>query len=184
MTGPVMMWMHHWHAKLGLSSMVPVVTVFYVLSLLIIPSVLVAACGWASRHWGRASIASKDLICSFAAALVPVGFGMWLAHFSNHLIAGWNSLIPVMQSMRSPAASVDYPPAWSSNWMPSLELLFLDLGLVLTLYIGWRVACRLVDGARQTLTVLLPWALLAMTLYSAGVWIVFQPMQMRGMMMQ
>jgi cytochrome c oxidase assembly factor CtaG/polyferredoxin len=184
MTGPVMMWMHHWHAQLGLSSMVPVVTVFYILSLLIIPGVLVAACGWASRHWGRASLASKDLICSFAIALVPVGFGMWLAHFSNHLIAGWNSLIPVIESMRSSAASVDYPPAWSPNWLPSLELLFLDLGLLLTLYIGWRVACRLVDGARQTLAMLLPWALLAIALYSAGVWIVFQPMQMRGMMMQ
>jgi hypothetical protein len=28
-----------------------------------------------------------------------------------------------------------------------------------------------------------PWAVLAMVLYAVGVWIVFQPMQMRGMMM-
>jgi cytochrome c oxidase assembly factor CtaG len=184
MTGPVMMWMHHWHAKLGLSSMTPVVTVFYVLSLLIVPGVLVAACGWASHYWGRASIGTKDLICSFAVALVPVGFGMWLAHFSNHLITGWNSLIPVIESMRSPTASIHYPPAWSPNWLPSLELLFLDLGLLLGFYISWRVACRLVDGGRRTLAMLLPWAVLAIALYSAGVWIVFQPMQMRGMMMQ
>jgi hypothetical protein len=64
-----------------------------------------------------------------------------------------------------------------------MELIFLDAGLLLTLYVTWRVACRLVNGARSSLPVLLPWALLAGGLYSAGVWIVFQPMQMRGMMM-
>jgi hypothetical protein len=65
-----------------------------------------------------------------------------------------------------------------------MELLFLGLGLLLTLYMAWRVACRLVSGTRQALAVLFPWALFAIALYSAGVWIVFQPMQMRGMMMQ
>jgi hypothetical protein len=29
----------------------------------------------------------------------------------------------------------------------------------------------------------LPWGVLATALYAAGVWIVFQPMQMRGMIM-
>jgi len=35
----------------------------------------------------------------------------------------------------------------------------------------------------MALAVLAPWAVLAGALYSAGVWIVFQPMQMRGTMM-
>jgi hypothetical protein len=124
------------------------------------------------------------MICSFTLALVPMGFGMWLAHFSNHLLAGWSSITPVVQRVLSQAALVDYPAAQVPNWLPSLELLFLDLGLLLTLYIAWRLAGRLVDRARQIVAVLLPWALLATTLYSAGVWIVFQPMEMRGMMMQ
>jgi cytochrome c oxidase assembly factor CtaG/polyferredoxin len=184
MTGPVMLWMHHWHARLGLNSMVPIVTAIYVGGLLIIPGLLVTACTWASRHWGHASVQWKDVTCGFALALVPEGFGMWLAHFSNHLVAGWGTVIPVAQRVLSPAASVDYPPAWIPNWLPSLELLFLGLGLLLTLYIAWRVACRLVSGTRQALAVLVPWALLAIALYWAGVWVVFQPMQMRGMMMQ
>jgi hypothetical protein len=107
---------------------------------------------------------------------------MWLAHFSNHLLAGWSTVIPVIKRILSPAASLDYPAAWIPNWLPSLELLFLDLGLLLTLYIAWRVASRFVQGARQAFAMLVPWALLAIALYSAGVWIVFQPMQMRGMM--
>jgi hypothetical protein len=35
----------------------------------------------------------------------------------------------------------------------------------------------------MVLAVMSPWAVLSGALYSAGVWIVFQPMQMRGMMM-
>ena len=182
MTEPVMMWMHFWHARFGLSSMVPIVTALYAGGLLIIPALLVVACGWASHQWGHMTLAWKDVICNFAPALVPEGFSMWLAHFSNHLVAGWSSVIPVIQRVLSPAASVEYPPAWIPNWLPSMDLLFLGLGLLLTLYIAWRAACRLVNGACTALTVLLPWALLAFALYSAGLWIVFQPMQMRGMM--
>lgn len=183
MTGPVMMWMHHWHAKLQLSSMLPVVTVFYILSLLIVPGILVAVCGWASRYWGQLDLTPISVICSFALAFIPAGFGMWLAHFSNHLLAGWSTIIPIAGRFLWSAASVDYGPAFVPDWLPSMELIFLDAGLLLTLYVTWRVACRLVNGARSSLPVFLPWVLLAVGLYAVGVWIVFQPMQMRGMMM-
>jgi len=57
------------------------------------------------------------------------------------------------------------------------------LGLLLTLYTTWRVARRLSTSQGMALAAMSPWAALAAGLYSAGVWIVFQPMQMRGMMM-
>jgi hypothetical protein len=87
--------------------------------------------------------------------LIPIGFSMWLAHFSNHVVA---------------------------HQLPSLDLAFLDIGLLFTLYSAWRVACRIGGGGSASLAVMSPWALLASGLYSAGVWIVFQPMQMRGAM--
>jgi hypothetical protein len=71
----------------------------------------------------------------------------------------------------------------SFDWLPSLELIMLDLGLLLTLYVGWRSASRFRLGFARTLGMLAPWAALALVLYTAGVWIIFQPMQMRGMMM-
>jgi len=180
MTGPVMMWMHQWHARLSLGSMVPVVTVMYAVGLLIVPGLLAAACGWLSRLGTQA--AWKDLTCSFTLALVPVGFSMWLAHFSNHFFAGWSTVIPAVARFFSRASSVN-SQTWVPNWIPSLELCFLDLGLLLTLYTSWRVASRLASGDRMALAAMSPWAVLAGALYSAGVWIVFQPMQMRGMMM-
>ena len=180
MTEPVMMWMHQWHARLRLSSIVPIVTVMYVGGLLIIPGMLAGACGWISRLSAKASW--KDLTCSFSLALVPVGFSMWLAHFSNHLIAGWSTVIPAVETFVSRASSVNYLQARVPTWIPSLELCFLDLGLLLTLYTIWRVARRLSTGEGMALAAMSPWAVLAGALYSAGIWIVCQPMQMRGMM--
>jgi ferredoxin len=182
MTEPVMMWLHHWHARLGLSSMIPVVTALYTGGLLIIP-ILAIACGWVSQHWTQAGAAWKDVTCSFTLTLVPVGFSMWLAHFSNHLIAGWSTLIPAVERIFYRVSACGYPLAWIPSWLPSFELLLLGLGLLLTLYASWAVACRVANGDRMALAVMSPWAVLAGALYTAGVWIVLQPMQMRGMMM-
>ena len=57
-------------------------------------------------------------------------------------------------------------------WLLPLELLFLDVGLLLSLYTAYRLA--------PTLKVLAPWALLLVLLFAVGVWILFQPMEMRG----
>jgi hypothetical protein len=65
--------------------------------------------------------------------------------------------------------------------LPGLELLFLDLGLLLSLYLAWRIAGQ-VNSSRRFGT-FFPWGMLAAILYAAGVWIILQPMEMRGMMM-
>ena len=59
MTEPVMMWIHHWHARLGLSSMVPIVTALYAGGLLIIPGILAAVCGWVSLRWGKRALLGR-----------------------------------------------------------------------------------------------------------------------------
>ena len=70
-------------------------------------------------------------------------------------------------------------PAWGcaccrpgTAWLLPLEILFLDVGLLLSLYTGYRLA--------PSLKALAPWALLLVLLFAAGVWILLQPMQMRG----
>jgi hypothetical protein len=177
MTEPVMMWIHQGHSR------IPIVTTLYIAGLLIIPWMLASASGWASARWANAGATWKDLTCGFTLTLVPVGFSMWLAHFSNHLIAGWSTALPVVARFFSQVSLASFPQMWMPDWLPSLELIFLDLGLLLTLYTAWRVAHRFADGERMALTVMSPWAGLACALYAAGVWIVFQPMQMRGMVM-
>ena len=84
----------------------------------------------------------------FALALVPVGVGMWTAHLLYHVIP-WISVRPA-------------------------QILLLDAGLLLTLYVSWRIA-------KQSFKIVAPWAAVSCMLYVGGVWILFQPMQMRGM---
>jgi len=177
MTEPVMIWMHQWHARIG--SMIPVVTAMYAVGLLIVPAIVIVASGGISRLATQKSW--KELTCSFTLALVPIGFSMWLAHFSNHFLSGWSTIIPALQRFFSGAssnASGSIPP-----WIPPLELYILDFGLLLTLYTVWRVARRIASSDTRALAVMSPWAVLAAALYSSGVWIVLQPMQMRGMAM-
>ena len=61
-----------------------------------------------------------------------------------------------------------------------MEILFLDLGLLFSLYVSYRIALGQSDRGPRTMRMLAPWALLIVMLFAAGVWIVLQPMQMRG----
>jgi hypothetical protein len=58
--------------------------------------------------------------------------------------------------------------------------MFLDFGLLLALYSGYRIARNQSQRTSQALKVLAPWALLIVVLFAAGIWVVLQPMQMRG----
>jgi cytochrome c oxidase assembly factor CtaG/polyferredoxin len=146
MTDAVMMWMRQW-GDMRL--------VYYAAALLVFPALLVWRSGEQTRR--------------FILALVPLGFSMWIAHFLFHLLSGWRSIAPALR------ASLDYTPTPVFTWLPPLEILLLDSGLLVTLYIAWRI-----DRRAKTLA---PWAALAVALYSAGIWILNQPMQMRGMAM-
>jgi hypothetical protein len=129
------------------------------------------------------------LISRFALTLAPVGLSMWVAHVAYHFLTGAAVVIPVSQRVASDlGSSLLGQPNWASaamlvplDWLPSLQILLLDGGLLLTLYAGWRVARGFSMRARGALSLLAPWACLAVLLYATGVWIVFQPMEMRGM---
>jgi hypothetical protein len=64
--------------------------------------------------------------------------------------------------------------SWGIASIEPVQIFLLDAGLLLTLYLGWQIA--------RSLRLLAPWAAVACALYGAGIWILFQPMQMRGMM--
>jgi hypothetical protein len=80
-------------------------------------------------------------------------------------------------------------PRWSAaccrpvgSWLPKLEMLFLDLGLLLSLYTGYRITFLHSLDLREGLKAFFPWIFLIGLLFAAGIWLIFQPMQMRGTM--
>jgi hypothetical protein len=92
-----------------------------------------------------------------AFSLVPLGVSMWAAHLLFH------------------AASV-----FTTSSVAWLEVLLLEAGLLFALYTAWRIAEEIAPG-RSLLRLFSPWAGVACLLFAAGVWVFFQPMQMRGM---
>ncbi len=116
-----------------------------------------------------------------AVALAPLGFAMWTAHFLFHLITGLLTPVPLAQRLLG-NPQPDWAirsPAWPG--LHGVEILLLDAGLLLTLYALWRIATRPAAAPPRPLAAFLPWAALASVLYAFGVWIIFQPMEMRGM---
>ena len=132
-------------------------------------AIVVAALGLA------AATSARGTWPRLALGLVPLGLAMWTAHFGFHLLTGWTSALPAfVQAMHlgtprwTPGASLP-----SAGTLLGLQLALLDAGLLLSLYVAWRVA----PGGRK----FLPWATVAAGLWLAGAWIYLQPMPLRGM---
>ena len=153
-----------------------------------LPLLAVGSAAVLSRRWGRLTASWLEVATRYSYALVPLGFGMWLAHYSFHFLTSYDTVVPATQRF---AADLGWPalgqPQWVAaccrpvaDWLPRLEILFLDLGLLLSLYTGYRIALAQSPRLSQALWALAPWALLMALLFAAGIWIVFQPMQMRG----
>ncbi len=165
-----------------------VMTGSLIVGLLVLPLLLVGGAALIGRWWSDDPGSWRDVATRFAYALLPLGLGMWLAHYSFHFLTSAGVAVPVVQRA---AADVGIPwlgePAWGiGGFAPGaagllrLELLFLDVGLLLSLYAAYRIARERRPHMTQALKALAPWAALLVLLFAVGVWLVFQPMEMRG----
>ena len=195
MVGPVVQWQAHFSSLLGQQSPLLAVSVFYGTVLVVLPVLAVGAAASLSRRWGRASAgrggATPPLLATatrFSYAFVPLGFGMWLAHYSYHFLTSWDAAAPVTQRFLIDMGCLGFGrPEWVASccrpvadWLPRLEIVFLDIGLLLSLYTSYRICQSQATRPTQALKAFSPWAVLMVVLFLAGVWIVLQPMQMRG----
>jgi cytochrome c oxidase assembly factor CtaG len=184
MVAPVLNAIARFGNALNFSSDFGVVTVLSILFLVVIPAAMGMAAAAGSSAAGGNSL--KENLCRFSMSLAPLGFGMWLAHFVFHLFTAALTPVPVAHRIANDLGLGNAEPVWPVSSLafynlPGLELLFLDLGLLLSLYLAWRIAGQ-VNSSRRFGT-FFPWGMLAAILYAAGVWIILQPMEMRGMMM-
>ncbi len=201
MVGPVVEWLQQTAVALGLSPR-GMITLFYLLAIVLVPLIAIGLAGIASRRWAQLPLAPVAVATRYTYALIPLGFGMWLAHYGFHLFTSYETIVPVAHRFMADVGLVDPgEPNWrcvcclpSPGWLLRAELMFLDFGFLLSLYTAYRLSCC--DGSRrlnvlaqgatnaasrgQIVKGLLPWSALIMVLFFVGVWIVFQPMQMRG----
>jgi polyferredoxin len=171
---------------LGITSRAGVLAVFFAVGLGVVPALVTGITAWTSRALAGGSEPLLERIGRFAWALVPLGFGMWTAHYLYHLLIGGLTLVPVVQQYLRDLGVPSGTPGWGlgpmvpESWLFPLELVFLQGGLLLTLVACWRIALDTEVGRNHALRAFLPWAVMATGLAAAGIWLLLQPMEMRG----
>jgi cytochrome c oxidase assembly factor CtaG/ferredoxin len=190
MAGPVMEWRDRLTSQLGLASPLLFITILFAAALVLVPASVMGPVILLGRTAAKVATPTRELLCRFSLALVPLGAAMWAGHFLFHLLPSYGAVWPVLQQAvgNSGFHFLGYP-AWVTTGMQInadtilvLQTLLLDAGLLLTLYLGWRIARDCAPHGRYALRLFSPWAGVALALYASGIWIFLQPMQMRGMM--
>jgi hypothetical protein len=195
MTSPVVDLQASVAESLGLSTPIVAITLFYLLCLVALPATFITAAAIATCQLVGEERTIRELVCRFAWSFVPLGFAMWLAHYCFHFFGSYDTIVPVTQRFASDfhLAALG-SPNWicsccrpAPGWLLKAELLMIDVGLLVSLYVAWRISTSLTaDGGsatnslRRTMRIVLPWAVLLLALFAAGVWILLAPMQMRG----
>ncbi len=165
----------------------PVLGLIFAVGLVVEPALLLGAATWATIRWGGARRAPLPLAVRYSYSLVPLGFGMWLAHYSFHFFAGLLTIVPVTQRA---LADLGWPilgaPLWRLTGLPAslvqpLEFGFLALGFAGSLLVAYRLAEE--DSEQHPLRAFAPWAAVSALLLLASVWLMLQPMEMRAMSM-
>jgi cytochrome c oxidase assembly factor CtaG/ferredoxin len=164
--------------KLGLAS-----GLVFLVFVLLLPFLLASVCAWLGMKCGATAISWREHLCGMAVLFAPLGVSMWAAHFLFHFVTAALSPWPVIQRLAKDAGISSYFPNWNiaslgfTN-LPALEILLLNAGCLFTLWLLWKKTIS--SSPENALLRFLPWALVACSLYCFGIWIVFQPMEMRG----
>lgn len=165
----------------------PVLGLIFAAFLILEPLLLFGAAAWWTRSLGGVKRAFLPLVVRYSYALVPIGFGMWLAHYGFHFLTGLYTIIPVTQNV---FASLGWPllgqPRWTLTGLPAnavqvIEIGFLLLGFAGSLAVAHGLAEE--DSPKQPLRAFIPWAVVCALLFSASLWLIFQPMEMRATLM-
>jgi ferredoxin len=174
-------------AKLHIHQEAPILGLLFLVFLIVEPAILLGLAAWITLAWAGVRRAWLPLIVRYTYALVPLGFGMWLAHYGYHFFTGLYTIVPVTQSA---LADLGWPilgdPPWTLVGLPlalvqPIEFGFLLLGLAGSLSIVWRLAED--DSEDHAIRVFTPWAAVCLVLFLASLWLMTQPMDMRATIM-
>src|SRR5690606_31545844 len=81
----VQAWMAGW---MGTTHEAPVLFSLFAFALVVEPVVLMGLAAWLTRRAAGTREPLLPLATRFAYALIPLGFGVWLAHYGFHLFTG------------------------------------------------------------------------------------------------
>ncbi len=184
MVSPVYTVQHWIGSALGTHHEAPVLATLFGIVLVLEPAILLGLAALWTRRAARTDEPLLSVGTRFAYALIPIGVGIWLAHYAFHFFTGIWTIVPVLQDALAGIGITSLgTPNWSLVGLPEvyvapLEIGFLSLGLLGSVFVAYRIAER--EYAERAVRVAVPWAIVAALLWIASVWLLNQPMEMRG----
>jgi ferredoxin len=180
--------MENWLGKLlHVSHEAPVLGLIFAFLLVVEPVILLSFAAWLTRAFGGSRRPILPLAVRYSYTLVPLGFGMWLAHYGFHFFTGLLTFIPVTQSaLADLGVRILGAPRWTLTGLPMrfvqpLEFGFLILGLAGSLLVAYRLAEE--DSAERPMMAFAPWAAVCLLIWASSIWLMLQPMEMRATFM-
>jgi hypothetical protein len=165
----------------------PALEIIFVTFLVLAPLVLLGGAAWASKVSSGAKLSVGAIGMRYTYAFAPLGLGMWLAHYGFHLFTGILTVVPVAQAaLANFGVHILGGPFWTWTGLPSrfvqpIELGFLLLGFMGSLVVTHHFAQE--DCAEKPVRMFAPWFVVCTIVAAASVWLMFQPMEMRAMLM-
>jgi len=172
---------------LGTTQELPSLLIIFGVGFIVLPAILLSMTGYLSRLLsGRPNEPLGPLVRRFTYMLVPLAFGVWLAHYAFHFLTGAFTLIPVTQSFLNDSGFNVGNPLWElgpivpASWLFPMQTIFIYLGLFGSLLVGFQIAINYYKARHVALRAFIPWGVLSLLMMGAALWIMFQPMEMRG----
>ena len=169
---------------LNLHSAAAVPGLLFVAVTITAPAILVGSACRLTRAMLHSPRPLTQIAGRYVHCLIPLGFSIWLSHYGYHLMTGFWTFVPVLQSAFNDwGMSFLGKPRWDMGGLSPatvhpLELMALGFGLLGSLSVAYRIAES--DAPLQKTPVFIPWAVLCTLLWGAAVWLLSQPMDMRG----
>jgi hypothetical protein len=186
MTAPVHPLLERTSRLLGGAPPWVVLALLFIVALIVVPAIVLGASALATRALAEDDALPGTIIRRFVYGLVPFGFGVWLAHYSFHLLTGILVVVPVAQRAAIDAfgGPVFGDPLWRWTGLRAglvfpLQTGFVLLGAFGSLSVIQAIAHRHLPARSGRAAA--PWIVLVIGLTVLAIWVLFQPMEMRGM---
>jgi ferredoxin len=185
MIGPVYAVERALAAATGIRTEGLILAAIFAFGLIVVPLFMVGTAAAATRRLTDSRSSLPRIATAYAYALVPLGFGIWLAHYGFHWLTGLLTVIPVVQSRVVDVfhAPVLGAPLWTWAGMRPGAVFPLELGLLLLGAMGSIATAHAIsvrDHPERAAPATVSWAVLIVGLAVASAWVLSQPMEMRG----
>jgi hypothetical protein len=162
-----------------------VLGILFVAVIVVAPLVVVGGAAVATRIVAADERSPWRITARYVYALVPLGVCLWTAHYAFHLLTGALTVVPVTQS--AVIDLVGWPmfgePLWRWAGMRPGKVFPIQLGFAIFGAVGSMGVAHLIslhDHPSRAVRATMPWVITIVIITVAAIWVLFQPMEMRG----